>query len=287
MLEYIDLGRRDVPQSAGTDINGERKGEGSWSNEASGNRSPEDVARLVAQLESLLQAKYPIEKRIALLKELKPVVTNVSARPSKPVVTARQPGPGAEMSQTLEQRLGILMVKNLQSAIKEIGRSRVSAKRVSTRLRLWVTTSLFQALGGLIEYAVRWNKPYPTNVWRSLHELYFYFHSRVELTDALDRYGAESGFDPDIAYKRLLLLGVAQRQASVVDLVPRLFDMLTRLAEESRLERPETYSGSFGLFVVENSRDEPPYLSSVIETGLRGWVFNPSPEFLRLIDMGY
>jgi len=286
MLEYIDFERRDFPRSTGTDINGERRGEDSWSKEVSGSRPPEDVAHLVEQLESLLQAECPIEKRIALLKDLEPVVTNVSARLSKPVVTARQPGSGVEKSQTLEQRLGILLVKNLQRAIKEIGRSGVSAKQVSTRLRLWLTTSLFRALGGLIEYAVRWNKSYPSNVWRSLHELYFYFHSRVELTDALDRYGAEIGFDPDTAYKRLLLLGLAQRQASVVDLAPRFFDMLSRLAEESRLERPETYSGSFGLFVVENSRDEPPYISSVIETGLRGWVFNPSPEFLRLIDMG-
>ena len=246
------------------------------------NTDSELVIRLMMLLSSALRKELPIAERILMLKGLKPIVTRVTARMAKLVaVWSPQPVAGMGNCQPLEQHLSYLMAKNLQRAIKDMGASEVTDTEVSTHLQLWLATNLFDSLGGLIEYAARWNMPYPRNAWKSLHELYLYFRSRVDLADALESYAAESGVDLGIAYKRLLLLGLARRQTSGIDRLPSLFGMLTRLAEESRLERPESHSGAVGLFVVAISRDEPPYISPAVEGGFRGWVFGPAPGFLN------
>ena len=53
---------------------------------------------------------------------------------------------------------------------------------------------------------------------------------------------------------------------------------LKRTASDSRLPGPESHSGNFTLFYVEHG-------DSVVDTGLRGWEFEPPPVASCVLEL--
>ena len=150
------------------------------------------------------------------------------------------------------------------------------------RLRAWLVRELFRYLGHSIEYAMRWDRPYPAGLWSTLHELYADLVERNEAVATIEaRDDKVVDFDPETEYKRLLLIGLARQRVPADQRSPWLFTILASLAKDSRLKHPEGHRGEFDLTVVEISKDEPPHRISVVEYELNGWIFVPAKEFYK------
>ncbi|MCG6859759.1 MAG: hypothetical protein LJE70_00485 [Chromatiaceae bacterium] len=239
------------------------------------------VVRMIVTLKEATRSTLPVAKRISLLRDLHPKVKKVTARLPKPNVPISSFDTGDTAVLTLEQHLTCLMVQNLKLALDDLGQSKLAFSDRSTRLRWWLLRNSFRYLGRMIEYAIRWNKPYPSGIWQRLHELYRDVHTRANLANGFDDQRAEGRFDAETEYKRLLLLGIIGHEVPVADRSTRLFEALRSLAKESRLARAETYSGSFDLWVVEIAQDKPPHRSTGISQDFNGWIFKPAQNFLK------
>jgi hypothetical protein len=248
-----------------------------------GSRKPKALIHLMVRLQRTARIALPITKRISLLRELQPEVAKVTDRLAKPVVFARQSSAGTPAGQPLVQHLNVLMIKNLKLALDDVGYSDLTSSEASVRLRLWLVRSMFYYLVRAVEYAVHCDTPYPSAIWSTAHELYSDLVTWGTAALGIESRGGNAGFDPQIEYKRLLLLGVTRQLIPVAERSPRLLAGLTSMAKESRLLLSSSYCGAFNLIVVEIFRDEPPYLSAGIEQGHNGWVFEPAKEFWRLV----
>ncbi len=241
------------------------------------------VVRLIVELGRIADRPLPAGRRISLLRELESKVTSVSSRIPEPVVSSRRFGSEQAVGQTCEQRLGLLMIKNLKVALDDLDRSEVAYSRTSAGMRSWLLKRLYRIVGQQIEYAVRWDRTYPPGVWETLHELYFYLRSREDIRGALNAGASGKPFDPEIEYKRLLLFGLVGQLVPAADRSPLLYEALESLAGYSKLEHPASYGGAFDMFVVEIAQDKPPHVSGVLDHGLNGWVLEPGREFLDLV----
>lgn len=246
-------------------------------------KARQSAIRLIVALEQAAASQLPPARRILLLKELEPKVIKLTARIPKPVVSARQLAAKEAIGQTLEQRLYSLMARSLKLTLEEVDCSDAAYSTTSAGLRLWTIKGLFLFLGRQIEYAVRWDRPYPPNTWAMLHGLYLYLSARTDIRLGFSSAGGDDSFKPEEEYMRVLLLGLVRQLLPPADRSPLLYGALASLARQSRLEDPASYGGAFDLYVVEIARDTPPRSSGVLDDGFNGWVLEPAPELIDLI----
>jgi hypothetical protein len=237
----------------------------------------QSVVSLIVRLELMIRTEVPVIQRIRLMHSLEPQILRAASGIAKPVVRPRQESGGGP---TLEQRLYGLSVSNLKQALEDLDRSPEAYTEAAAGQRQWLVRHLLRFFGRALEYCVRWNLPWPPRLWGELHETFFYLIAREHL-----RLGQPPGeaFDPELEYKRLLLLGLLQEQASARDLP---LDRLRDWAAASRLSRPAAFSGAFGIYVVEVYRDRPPReQASPLEPGFNGWVLEPAAAFADWLNL--
>ena len=249
-----------------------------------GKRYSKEVVRLLVQLENIARAELPVLERISLLNDLQPKASRLAKTMPKPSMSSRGSAAGGAQSQTLEEMLYSLMARNMIATLDALGQSYLTYTYEVSWLRNWLIRNLYRYWGRSIEYAVRWNRPYPAEVWLRLHGLHLVLGSRADLAEGQDDRPCADDFDPDTEYKRLLLLGLVRDLSPVQDRPPEIFEALEPLAKESRLLQAESYFGAFDLYVVEISRDEPAHLSGLIEMGFNGWIFKPTTDFFSLLS---
>ena len=242
---------------------------------------------LILELENLQHTTVSAETRYAMLRVLKRAVLHVAAALPKalsmtrPAAGGPTPGPGL----SLEQRLYAAMANNCLHLLHELGRGHTGYADSLVQSRQWAVRNAFQFLGRQILGAVRDGRLWPAGAWQSLHELFVYLVMRGSVRlhgDSLVL--SDDAFDPESAYKQLLLIGLL---AELVGPDRLQADTLTRLgvlAKVVRLVESDGLVGEFGLILVEVSHDRPPRLRvGSLDDPFRGWVLRVPREFESLV----
>ncbi|WP_295589832.1 hypothetical protein [uncultured Lamprocystis sp.] len=242
---------------------------------------------LILELEDLQRSTVSAETRYAMLRVLKRAVLHVAAALTtmRPVrcPTAGSPTPGPALS--LEQRLYAVMASNCLHLLHELGRGHTGYADSLVQSRQWAVRNAFRFLGRQILCAIRASRLWPAGAWQSLHELFVYLVMRGSVRlhgDSLVL--SDDAFDPESAYKQLLLIGLL---AELVGPERLQSDTLTRLgvlAKDARLVESDGLVGEFGLILVEVSHDRPPRLRvGSLDDPFRGWVLRVPREFESLV----
>lgn len=242
------------------------------------------VTLIITELDRITRADLPVTKRLALLREWKrPLVKAIIKlpKPSAPTDSKTQAS-----GQTLQQRLFFVMARALRQTLQELDRRRSGTYRGDDEDRHWVVRNLFRFLGRQIRYGIDWNRALPKQTWLDLHDLFVYLVVRGEV-DRLRRPGV--GFhgglrlNVEVEYKRLLLLGLADKMTSRRAETSEYFDLLKRWANDSGLEPADGRDVAGGV-LIDVSRDDVARMhGDLVASGRGGWILSPSAEFLDYV----
>lgn len=237
---------------------------------------------LLMRLDRLYKAEVSPRARLEILRILKRPVLKASAMLPAPDPRLPDGGLGNVTGLTLEQRLDLLMRANLNQLFQELDRKRYSSDVATDDNRHWVLRNLFKFLRRQVRYALLARRDAPRGTWHDLHDLFVYLviRGRVRLDESMRVDFFDDGFDPEIEYKRLLLMGRAQQLDLPGKALLTMIPQLTDWARASRLADPGGQLGIFDLLLVEVSHDRPLRLNdSSLDTSFRGWVLQPDPRF--------
>lgn len=237
---------------------------------------------LLQVLEMLRRSDLPLGRRLGILSLLKTPVLKVCAGLPKPRAGR------ADVGLTLEQRLGRLMFVNLDDALHLFDKRHPFPGERESQQRLWLIRNLFRFAGRQIRYAIQYRAALPPGTWRDLHELYLYLYllSRRSLTlwDLEAGQPVGDGFDYELEYRKLLLLGLVARFRPDIINDQGLMDRLATWAEQTRLDDPHTRLGWLGSYIVESSADEAPrWFSGSLDLPFRGWVLRLPQAYLEVL----
>jgi hypothetical protein len=241
---------------------------------------------LMMELDRMLNAPLSAEQRLRLLKYIRsPVLKAILRLPKPPVGPQRIQGrPPAGM--TLEQRLMLLMTRNLRQALYELDRCQCCPSAGDDADRAWVMRQVFRFIGRQIRYGIDWDRPWPKHTWQDLHDLFLYLgaHGPVPAAARLTAAAWEGKLDVEVEYKRLLLLGLTDQLTGRRSGTTDFFHLLKRWAVDSRLQEPECTLGQAPVVKVEVTRDEPPRLrDGALNQSFRGWVLRPADAFVDYV----
>jgi hypothetical protein len=247
---------------------------------------------LILKLDALNKADLHPRQRAEVLLLLKKTVLRALASLPKPIVAASGFAKNAASGVTLEQRLLLVMEANHRQALHDLSKVEYSGDTDCAEARSGVIRDLFYFTERQIRYAIDWKVPCPPGTWQELHDLYVLLSTRGMLQtlapppfDSGDTDLADAPpLDPTMAYKRLLLLGLANelKPGSCDD--PALSEHLDAWAAVSRLDDPEARVWDVGVFLVEVAKDVPPrYRPGVLEDSFHGWVLEPPEDYLALV----
>jgi len=241
---------------------------------------------LLLELDRILHAQLGPEHRVALLECIKKPVLKAAAGLPKPASHGREGAQRLPAGMTLEQRLLLMMTRNLRHALYEIDRSQSSLLVEDDGDRVWVLLQVFRFLGRQVRYGIDWDRPWPKHTWQDLHDLFVYLVVRgsVQVNSGFTVAAFDDEFDAEIEYKRLLLLGLADRLTDRRSRTADFFHLLKRWAVDTRLVEPERAIGQERVIKVEVIRDEPPRLREAkLAESFRGWVLRPADAFVDYV----
>jgi hypothetical protein len=241
---------------------------------------------LMLELEQIARENLEVDDRIAVMRCVKkPVLKALAGLPDP-----RRPGGGASGSSaglTMAQRLMTLMIYNLRKTLHDVDRTHRGRFTDDDNDRIWVLHQLFRFFSRQIRYGIDYDRPWPQNTWRDLHDLFVYLVVRgmVQLNTDFGISIFEEGFDAEIEYKRALLLGLVDRLTDHHASTGDFFGKLKTWASDTRLQDPKNLVGTPGLIKVQVTRDEPPecYEEALAES-FRGWVLRPPQGFYDYIN---
>jgi hypothetical protein len=247
------------------------------------------LAALIRELTRLRQLQMSPQERFAIIYRLKPLIRQVTAKlpKSRP---DDEGGASSASSLTIEQRLYALTAGNLQHLLRELDRSRHFGGASFHEERRWTQRFLIRALGHQIAYAARTGGKVPEGTWLDLHDLFLYLVTRagLQLRHAGNSQPVDPDFQLEIAYKRLLLIGLHDATPGLPMIDRKRLRQLSRWALDSWLVAPEAMIGRGGLILVEVARDGPPSFSlPLLSEPFRGWVLNAAPPFYESILPAY
>lgn len=247
---------------------------------------------LLSRLEHLSRSDLHPHRRIALLRAFKRAIVKASAALPKHAELGRRESLEGGGAVSLELRLYQAMCRNLWRALHGLDRIRARGGGVDDAERQWVYQHLFRFIGRQIRYCIERDQPWPEHVWHQLNDLYINSivggvcsadgETAVEVADA-------PVFDAAVEYKRLLLLGIADRFGRASAELDKLLPMLKFCARDSSLIEPDLrFVQPTGVqFLVDVSTDEAPRIwNAPVDEAFRGWIFKPSEAFVRFLDGG-
>jgi hypothetical protein len=237
---------------------------------------------LMLELDRVHRSRMDPYDRVAAMENLKKPVLKAAAGLPKPMTSASAAEQGVPLGLTLEQRLFMLMTRNLRQCLMELDRARSSVLIEEDDEREWVLRQFFRFIGRQIRYGIDWDRPWPKHTWQDLHDLFLYLVGRgsVALQSGFSVAAFDDEFDAQVEYKRLLLLGLADRLTERRSRTGDFFHMLKRWASETVLRDPERVIGESNVIKVEVKRDEPPRLrEGKLTESFRGWIICPADGF--------
>ncbi|MCG6942232.1 MAG: hypothetical protein LJE69_13390 [Thiohalocapsa sp.] len=247
----------------------------------------EVLPALVMRLDRLALIDLAPEVRLELMRLYKRPVLKVCAALPNPDPRLPYGGFDKPTGLTGEQRLDALMRGNFDRLFQELDRQRYRCAAATEENRQWVLRNLFKFHRRQIRYAMLAARECPPHTWQALHDLFVYLVIRgnVQLDAAVQVDLFDDGFDAEIEYKRLLLLGYAGQRGlsgqAALDLLLRLPDW----ARNTHLSDPGAHLGVLDLMLVEVSYDRPMRVNDAsLREGFRGWVLLPAREFTQFVD---
>jgi hypothetical protein len=250
---------------------------------------------LILKLDALSKADVHPLQRAELLRLFKRPVLRALASLPKPIVAASGFAKSAAYGVTLEQRLLLVMEANYRQALHDLSKVEYSGDTACADARSWVIRNLFYFTERQIRYGIDWKVTWPPGTWQALHDLHILLSTRdmlhVLVATPFDvgdpDLSEDRPLDPNNAYKRLLLLGLASQLKPGCCDDPVLAEHLDAWAAESRLDEPEARVWDLGVYVVEVAKDAPPkYRPGVLEDSFHGWVLEPAEGLLALVGRG-
>ncbi|MBB1127092.1 hypothetical protein [Thiospirillum jenense] len=239
---------------------------------------------LMLELERTARETLTAEERVIVMRCVKKPVLKAAAGLPKPI---KGGDGGGAASITLEQRLLLLMLYNLRKTLHDVDRACTNRFADDDGDRIWVLQQMFRFFSRQIRYGIDWDRPWPPNTWRDLHDLFVYLVVRgmVQLSSDFSVSVFDEDFDAEIEYKRALLLGLTDRLTNRRANSEEFSPLLKRWATETRLQDPNSLVGQTGLIKVEVTCDEPPRLQEgALTESFRGWILRPPESFRDYID---
>jgi len=241
---------------------------------------------LMLELDRILKAEMGSETRLYMMQCCKKPVLKALGGLPKPTRAETRGDDAGPIGLTLEQRLVLLMTRNLRQALYELDRENGSMLVEDDSERNWLLLQTFRFIGRQLRYGIDWDRSWPKHTWQDLHDLFVYLVVRgtVPLDSGYTVAVFDDDFDAQIEYKRLLLLGLADRLTDRRCRTGDFYHMLKRWAADSRLVEPERVLGDSNVIKVEVTRDEPPRLRErPLKDSFRGWVLCPADAFSKYV----
>ena len=223
------------------------------------------LVSLLLKLERLMRAPLDGPRILAILQQLTGMIRDVADDlPKRPPPRSALRDRSQVLS--LEQRLCCLTFKNLKRTLELLDHD-VSEDAEGTTdrdaARVWLVGEMLVCLGRQIERGALLGHPCPPGTWLELHDLFYYVRNRMSAAPGpwgpLSGAGpsAIAGFDPETAYKQLLILGVCAEQEADAVLAPDQAEHLAGWARQSELQDPSLHYGALGTDLVEVASDAP------------------------------
>ncbi|AUB81429.1 hypothetical protein [Candidatus Thiodictyon syntrophicum] len=251
------------------------------------------LPELILILGQLPAAQLEVQARCHALRKLERAVVQVAA--------VLAPGPmgapaGASAQRTtlrggrraalsLEQRLYAAMAHNCVHLLHELDHGQGFFSDDHARGRAWAIRVAFRFFSRELLYAVKAGSAWPAGAWLALHELFVYLVMRGSVrphgeSPTLD----EDEFDPELAYKRLLLIGLVADLCGCARIDREVAARLRHLAADARLIASDGLVGESGLIVVDVGLDRPAQLKTgSLDDPFRGWVLRVPDAFHALL----
>lgn len=247
------------------------------------------LPQLIVKLEKLRRADMDPELRVGLLWLFKSSVCKAVRGLPKPggPASVEEGGHSVPEVVSLEQRLILLMARNLHQALEALNRTHVTSAQRAARLERWVVTNLFGFMERQVRYGVCLRKRLPEYSWLEIHDAFCYLLSRGKASPSPSQglTQANPRQDPTVLYLRLLLLGLLGELTEGVHPINLLYEDLWPMALDSYLSEPTGSIGEYGLYLIDASKNRPPVCEpGTLHDSFRGWVLHPSATFLARIS---
>jgi len=246
-------------------------------------RQRTSVVKLIVKLEQLARVGVPTSRRIYLLRKVDAMIADVEKHFTLPIAATGQSQPPQGI--LIEHRIYSLMAKNLKLALLDLDRSTTARALASAEDRPWLIRRLFGFLARSIELSMTTGRPWAQGIWSELHELYYYVLYRQDAEIDETREIRDMTFDPELEYKRLLLLGLARQMGKIVDSMPELMQRIPMWARQTRLKEPRIYEGTFGVYLVDITKDVPAReCPDVVQATSSTWILEPAHGFFDFMS---
>ncbi len=243
------------------------------------------VPELILILEQVPLAELSLPDRLRLLCRLEHAVVRVSAVLAHNRARSPSPFPGQPTSLSLEQRLYAAMVRASTHLLRELDHGQGFFSEQHVRGRTWAIRVALRFFSRGVLYAVATGRPWPPGAWQSLHDLFVYLVMRGTVhIHGSSRAAEDDEPDPELVYKRLIMIGLASECCARQRLDARVLARLRTLAAESRLVAADGLIGEFGLILVDVGRDVPAEIRvGSLDDPFRGWVLRAPDAFRTLL----
>ena len=189
-----------------------------WSDRLLGQGSCQAAVGLILKLDSMGRLGLDPRHRLLLLRLLEDPLHSVLGGLSRPAKGLVRAGEGRGFDLSMEERLTCAFFRNLKQALFDLDRDPVSPDADLTEARVWALEQQLRLLQRQIESAIAACREPPAETWLELHGCFAYYHERIHPSLDKDDSASYAGdFEAEMAYKRVLLLGLAAgRNAELV-----------------------------------------------------------------------
>ena len=243
------------------------------------------LPELVLILEQLPHARLEVQDRYHALRKLQRAVLQVAEAMTPRRLAPRPGAPTRPASLSLEQRLYAGMATNCGYLLHELDHGQGFFSEEHAHGRAWAIRIAFRFYSRELLCAVKTGRAWPVGAWLALHELFVYLVMRGSVRLHAESPTLEEGeFDPELAYKRLLLIGLVTDLFGCERMNVAVVGQLRAIAAGARLVASDGLVGEFGLILVDVGLDCPPQLrGGSLDDPFRGWVLRVPDEFHGLL----
>lgn len=254
-----------------------------WSDRLMGFATCTAMVGMILKLDAMTRTPMPDGHRALLLHVLEDPLTRLLQ--AMPRLTARLAHrlstKGWDLS--MEQRLACVFYRNLKQAQEELDRQGIGADQAEDCL--WLLEQQFLLLERQVRCAIGASLAPPPGTWLEAHAGY-----RRSLRWTEGEGGAEflrhyaDEFDPSLAYRRLILTGIAAKTLGERTVADVFVARLPSLAAEARIVRADGQAGE--RWLLEFDADVPGKRVDGAATGRDAWFLMTGPAFEALLGTG-
>lgn len=248
--------------------------------------NPMDAASsLLEELENMNRQAVPSDTRLKALEIYRPAIINLAEHLASQYCSAPLPLPAAaknaaKVAESLWQELGYgykLALIDQQSKLFNLA----SKKSVAF--------IVYRAIGAVSQLAMVYYQTYfppPGSIWSDLHQLYLYAvqQSLHDVEIAVDEEPGKP-VTAELAYKRALLMPLADPQHLAPNDIKQVADYIARFAQHAELQGMGILENPVGIFVVRLDTDKPPvpYVKNQDQTDAETDILLITVDLARLI----